>query len=181
MSAGPDGLLTMAHARSIVLWCERPHIARRASHARARLTARSHLLWQHGRDLRRVDDLRPRGSESPPKSTYDASPLTAPGLPQWLTGSAALNTSHPMYTWLYLFLYGHPPAPFLHGVHLAKHTPSLCIPSFNFLWVIIPAWLMWDSFKDVTLALRDPRAYASLVEREEGVRRSAQLPQKKVQ
>lgn len=77
-------------------------------------------------------------------------------VPEWLTGSPSLNTSHPMYTWLYLFF-------------------------FNFLWVVIPAWLLCDSFGEVTAALREPAAYAGRVEAEERRRRVGAGGREKVQ
>ncbi|GAA6005863.1 hypothetical protein JCM11491_004038 [Sporobolomyces phaffii] len=49
--------------------------------------------------------------------------------PEWITGSPSLNTSHPLYTWVYLAF-------------------------FNGLWVVIPVYLMWDSYKAIAQALR---------------------------
>ncbi|EWC47172.1 hypothetical protein DRE_03541 [Drechslerella stenobrocha 248] len=44
--------------------------------------------------------------------------------PEWLTGSPALDTSNWMYLWLYLFF-------------------------FNTLWVFIPGWLCWESYRRI--------------------------------
>ncbi|BGP28093.1 hypothetical protein Rt10032_c17g5823 [Rhodotorula toruloides] len=52
--------------------------------------------------------------------------------PEWITGSPSLNTSHPLYTWVYLAF-------------------------FNGLWVVIPLWLTWDSGKVILQALRMAR------------------------
>ena len=41
--------------------------------------------------------------------------------PEWITGSKNLDTSSPLYTWVYLFF-------------------------FNFIWVIFPALLLLQSF-----------------------------------
>uniref|UniRef100_A0A0K3CCY7 BY PROTMAP: gi/472583835/gb/EMS21459.1/ protein of Emopamil-binding protein family [Rhodosporidium toruloides NP11] gi/647402252/emb/CDR48534.1/ RHTO0S18e02168g1_1 [Rhodosporidium toruloides] n=1 Tax=Rhodotorula toruloides TaxID=5286 RepID=A0A0K3CCY7_RHOTO len=48
--------------------------------------------------------------------------------PEWITGSPSLNTSHPLYTWVYLAF-------------------------FNGLWVVIPLWLIWDSGRVILRAL----------------------------
>lgn len=125
------------------------------------------LSHQNRRDLRRLDD-----SEFPtslcclclitsddPYHPYLSSLRRSPPpqfVPEWLTGSPSLNTSHPMYTWLYLFF-------------------------FNFLWVVIPAWLLYDSFVEVSGALRDPAAYAARVGREERVRAAGGVGKEKVQ
>ncbi|KAH8104530.1 Emopamil-binding protein [Cristinia sonorae] len=53
--------------------------------------------------------------------------------PEWLTGSPALDTSNFLYLWVYLFF-------------------------MNFLWVIIPLWLMWDSYGHIAGALRFQQA-----------------------
>lgn len=42
--------------------------------------------------------------------------------PEWLSGSTNLDTSNWMYTWLYLFF-------------------------FNTLWVWIPLWILWESYR----------------------------------
>lgn len=34
-------------------------------------------------------------------------------------------------------------------------------------WVVIPAWIMWDSFDYIAKALRDPVGYAALIKAEE--------------
>jgi len=49
--------------------------------------------------------------------------------PEWLTGSPNLNTSNPLYLWVYLAL-------------------------MNLVWVFIPLWLMFDSYTHVAGALR---------------------------
>ncbi|KAF5602801.1 C-8 7 sterol isomerase emopamil-binding protein [Fusarium pseudocircinatum] len=48
--------------------------------------------------------------------------------PEWLIGSANLDTSNFMYLWVYLFF-------------------------FNTLWVWIPLWIIWYSVKDISNAL----------------------------
>ena len=49
--------------------------------------------------------------------------------PEWLTGSTALDTSNPIYLWVYLFF-------------------------FNVLWVFIPAWVLWEVYGEVVAAYR---------------------------
>jgi len=49
--------------------------------------------------------------------------------PEWLTGSPNLNTSNPLYLWVYLFL-------------------------MNVIWVVIPLWLMVDSYGHIANSLR---------------------------
>ncbi|KAJ3504554.1 hypothetical protein NLJ89_g7877 [Agrocybe chaxingu] len=49
--------------------------------------------------------------------------------PEWLTGSPNLNTSNFLYLWVYLFL-------------------------MNTIWVVIPLWLMYDSYTHIAGALR---------------------------
>ncbi|CUS07409.1 unnamed protein product [Tuber aestivum] len=44
--------------------------------------------------------------------------------PEWLTGSQNLDTSNPMYTWLYLF-------------------------AMNTIWVIIPVWICFESYAEI--------------------------------
>ncbi|KAK6352895.1 hypothetical protein TWF696_004896 [Orbilia brochopaga] len=53
--------------------------------------------------------------------------------PEWLTGSQALDTSNFMYTWVYLFF-------------------------FNTLWVWIPGWLCWISYREIAAGLKAGRA-----------------------
>ncbi|TCD70519.1 hypothetical protein EIP91_002864 [Steccherinum ochraceum] len=53
--------------------------------------------------------------------------------PEWLTGSPSLDISNPLYLWVYLFF-------------------------MNFLWVIIPLWLMWDSYGHIAGSLRFQQA-----------------------
>ncbi|KAF3925413.1 hypothetical protein AA313_de0202568 [Arthrobotrys entomopaga] len=48
--------------------------------------------------------------------------------PEWLTGSASLDTSNAMYMWVYLFF-------------------------FNMLWVWIPGWLCWVSYSEIVKGL----------------------------
>ncbi|GAA5998301.1 hypothetical protein JCM5350_005222 [Sporobolomyces pararoseus] len=48
--------------------------------------------------------------------------------PEWITGSPSLNTSHPLYTYVYLLF-------------------------FNGLWVVIPLYLMLDSYRHIVRAL----------------------------
>jgi len=49
--------------------------------------------------------------------------------PEWLTGSPSLDTSNPLYLWVYLFF-------------------------MNIIWVVIPVWLMWDSYGHIAGSLR---------------------------
>ncbi|KAL4250621.1 EBP family protein [Abortiporus biennis] len=53
--------------------------------------------------------------------------------PEWLTGSVALNTSNPLYLWVYLFF-------------------------MNVIWVVIPLWLMYDSYGHIASSLRFKQA-----------------------
>ncbi|EIW80984.1 Emopamil-binding protein [Coniophora puteana RWD-64-598 SS2] len=55
--------------------------------------------------------------------------------PEWLTGSPNLNTSNALYLWCYLVF-------------------------MNIIWVIIPSWLMWDSYQHITGSLRQTQAIA---------------------
>jgi EXPERA (EXPanded EBP superfamily) len=47
--------------------------------------------------------------------------------PEWLTGSSQLETGHPVYLWLYLVF-------------------------FNTLWVFLPAWVLWETTKELRTA-----------------------------
>lgn len=47
--------------------------------------------------------------------------------PEWLTGSAQLETADPVYLWLYLVF-------------------------FNTLWVFIPTWVLWEAAKELRAA-----------------------------
>ncbi|ESK95727.1 ebpl-prov protein [Moniliophthora roreri MCA 2997] len=49
--------------------------------------------------------------------------------PEWLTGSPNLNTSNALYLWVYLFF-------------------------MNFIWVVIPLWLLIDSYQYIAASLR---------------------------
>ncbi|KAG9315757.1 Emopamil-binding protein [Chiua virens] len=49
--------------------------------------------------------------------------------PEWLTGSASLDISNPLYLWVYLVF-------------------------MNSIWVVIPVWLMWDSYGHIAGSLR---------------------------
>ncbi|KIY71198.1 Emopamil-binding protein [Cylindrobasidium torrendii FP15055 ss-10] len=49
--------------------------------------------------------------------------------PEWLTGSPNLNTSNPLYLWVYLFF-------------------------MNMIWVVVPLALMVDSYSEIASALR---------------------------
>ncbi|KAF8636224.1 hypothetical protein AX17_003710 [Amanita inopinata Kibby_2008] len=49
--------------------------------------------------------------------------------PEWVTGSANLNTSNPLYLWVYLFF-------------------------MNVIWVVVPLWLMIDSYQHIAGSLR---------------------------
>ncbi|KAH8825328.1 Emopamil-binding protein [Flagelloscypha sp. PMI_526] len=49
--------------------------------------------------------------------------------PEWLTGSPGLNTGNFLYLWVYLFL-------------------------MNIIWVIVPLWLMYDSYIQIVTPLR---------------------------
>ncbi|GAA5844264.1 hypothetical protein JCM5353_001881 [Sporobolomyces roseus] len=53
--------------------------------------------------------------------------------PEWITGSSALNTTHWLYTYVYLLF-------------------------FNGLWVVIPLYLMYDSYIHIVGALRTSNA-----------------------
>ncbi|GAA5909537.1 EXPERA domain-containing protein [Sporobolomyces salmoneus] len=53
--------------------------------------------------------------------------------PEWITGSPSLNTSHPLYTYVYLLF-------------------------FNGLWVVIPLYLMYDSYLHIVRALHSNSA-----------------------
>ncbi|KAK4056158.1 hypothetical protein OIO90_002889 [Microbotryomycetes sp. JL221] len=50
-------------------------------------------------------------------------------VPEWITGSHNLRTDNFMHKWIYLAF-------------------------FNGLWVIIPLWLLWDSWGKISTALR---------------------------
>lgn len=45
--------------------------------------------------------------------------------PEWLSGNPNLDTDNWMHLWLYLFF-------------------------FNMLWVVIPAWILWEGYWNVT-------------------------------
>ncbi|KAM0748842.1 Emopamil-binding protein [Meredithblackwellia eburnea MCA 4105] len=63
--------------------------------------------------------------------------------PEWFTGNHNLNVADSwIHLWIYLFL-------------------------MNMIWVVIPLWLMWDSFGYIAKALRDPVGFAALVKKEE--------------
>jgi len=47
--------------------------------------------------------------------------------PEWLSGNPNLDTSNFMYLWVYLFF-------------------------FNMLWVWLPAWILYESYNNITLA-----------------------------
>ena len=49
--------------------------------------------------------------------------------PEWLSGSTALETSNPIYLWLYLVF-------------------------FNILWVFIPAWILYAVYGEIVDAYR---------------------------
>jgi len=55
--------------------------------------------------------------------------------PEWLTGSPNLDTSNPLYLWVYLIL-------------------------MNTIWVVIPLWLMYDSYGHITNSIRSAQAGA---------------------
>lgn len=44
--------------------------------------------------------------------------------PEWLTASSQLATDNPVYLWFYLFF-------------------------FNTLWVFVPGWVLWESYKEL--------------------------------
>ncbi|EIN12904.1 Emopamil-binding protein [Punctularia strigosozonata HHB-11173 SS5] len=52
--------------------------------------------------------------------------------PEWLTGSPNLDTSNPLYLWVYLFF-------------------------MNVIWVVIPLWLMYDSYGHIAASLRSAK------------------------
>ncbi|KIJ54395.1 hypothetical protein M422DRAFT_222000 [Sphaerobolus stellatus SS14] len=56
--------------------------------------------------------------------------------PSWLEGSPSLNTSHWLYTWVYLFF-------------------------MNIIWVVIPFVLLYDSYGAIAKSLRASRVPAS--------------------
>jgi len=49
--------------------------------------------------------------------------------PEWLTGSPNLDTSNPLYLWVYLVF-------------------------MNVIWVAIPFWLMYDSYGHIASSIR---------------------------
>jgi len=53
--------------------------------------------------------------------------------PEWLTGSPSLDTSNPLFFWVYLVF-------------------------MNIIWVIIPMWLMYDSYTHIAGSLRAAQA-----------------------
>ncbi|KIP08965.1 hypothetical protein PHLGIDRAFT_116824 [Phlebiopsis gigantea 11061_1 CR5-6] len=53
--------------------------------------------------------------------------------PEWLTGSPNLVTSNPLYLWVYLTI-------------------------MNVIWVVVPLWLMVDSYKHIAGSLRTAQA-----------------------
>ncbi|KAI0248624.1 Emopamil-binding protein [Lactifluus subvellereus] len=53
--------------------------------------------------------------------------------PEWLTGSPSLNTSNPLFLWVYLFF-------------------------MNVIWVVLPVWLMYDSYIHIAGSLRSAQA-----------------------
>ncbi|KAF7980502.1 hypothetical protein HWV62_38008 [Athelia sp. TMB] len=55
--------------------------------------------------------------------------------PEWLTGSPNLNTSNPLYLWVYLLF-------------------------MNVIWVVIPLWLMVDSYGHIASSIRAAQANA---------------------
>ncbi|KAH9850112.1 Emopamil-binding protein [Lenzites betulinus] len=56
--------------------------------------------------------------------------------PEWLTGSASLDTSNALYLWVYLVF-------------------------MNIIWVFIPVWLMYDSYGHIAKSLRLVQASAT--------------------
>jgi hypothetical protein len=48
--------------------------------------------------------------------------------PEWLTGNTNLDGSNWMYMWMYLFF-------------------------FNMLWVVIPFWVLYEAYGDVSEAM----------------------------
>jgi len=55
--------------------------------------------------------------------------------PEWLNGSPNLDTSNPLYLWVYLFF-------------------------MNIIWVGIPLWLMYDSYGHIARSLRSTQGSA---------------------
>jgi len=53
--------------------------------------------------------------------------------PEWLKGSPSLDTSNPLYLWLYLWF-------------------------FNGLWVVIPFALLWQSYHALNLSAKPKRS-----------------------
>jgi hypothetical protein len=58
--------------------------------------------------------------------------------PEWLTGSPNLNTSNALHLWIYLFF-------------------------MNFIWVVVPLWLMYDSYNYIAKATRIHQTAANAV------------------
>jgi len=61
--------------------------------------------------------------------------------PEWLTGSPNLDTSNPLYLYVYLFF-------------------------MNVIWVVIPLWLMYDSYGHIAGALRLAQKTSKVLKKE---------------
>lgn len=94
--------------------------------------------------------------------------------PEWLTGSPNLNTSNMLFLWVYLVV-SFIPLPFKYltrinlffgaGVHEHDVCPVLSHPTFvaadrgrSSSWVVIPMWLMYDSYTHIAGTLRSAQA-----------------------
>lgn len=58
-------------------------------------------------------------------------------------GSHALRTDNFLHKWVYLAF-------------------------FNAVWVVVPGYFLWDSFKAIALALRDPSSHAQVLKERQG-------------
>ncbi len=83
--------------------------------------------------------------------------------PEWLTGSENLNTSNPLYLWVYLFVGSQPlPVRSLADINFLVHERHVCVV-LTFLslalihldrWVLIPIWLMVESYSVIAKSVR---------------------------
>ena len=69
--------------------------------------------------------------------------------PEWLTGSPNLDTSNVLNFWVYLVVR----ATFISqpSFHLLN---CFLLQFMNTIWVLVPLWLMWDSYHAVAGSLR---------------------------
>ncbi|GAA5970287.1 hypothetical protein JCM11641_001650 [Rhodosporidiobolus odoratus] len=66
-------------------------------------------------------------------------------VPEWISGSPSLNTSHWLYTWIYLFFFN----GLLMNVHFVRATGDR--------WVAIPLVLIYQAYFDIMGALEEKR------------------------